>query len=410
MIKRKIINRIKNNGNRAVDHIITKAEKEIINTALRKVSIRIDVPGYKQGWFDRMTVFIYKYLPEYVKKSCIYNPNYVQIPSGVYPLRVSKDGFILYIQNSNLMDGVEDGMVRAFRELDITIYIFGKDRHKIKQLIDDKVYANTISNDSINIYELSEHGHMESSAMIKKSIDNIVNDNKQLLIDIIDGWKSNKVLFDNIGIVHKFGILLYGQPGTGKTSIIRALASHFNCDIVIVDPSKAKSFGSIRAFNNSNRIRKMGEGDDDKFTIVLIEDIDYLYTNRLTRSSAATKEEREQDANTQELLQLLDGAKSLPNTIIIATTNYLDRLDPVITRDGRFDLKLEIKQFEREDQIVELCNIFKLNGNQRKKVLSKIDTYPISPATVQGHILRLIMKANIPELKLVNNDKTGTDN
>ena len=74
-------------------------------------------------------------------------------------------------------------------------------------------------------------------------------------------------------------------------------------------------------------------------SVVVLEDIDVLVSKRDNSVTSADKE------NFQALLQLLDGINSCKKTIFLATTNYIDRLDPALIRDGRFDIKIEMKKF-----------------------------------------------------------------
>lgn len=86
------------------------------------------------------------------------------------------------------------------------------------------------------------------------------------------------------------------------------------------------------------------------------------------------------------LFQFLDGVSSPSNSIIIATTNYYDKLDPALIRDGRFDIKEEITEFDY-DNAVELCKIFKLSDDKTRAILDN-EQLPINPAYLQNKILK----------------------
>jgi ATP-dependent 26S proteasome regulatory subunit len=91
------------------------------------------------------------------------------------------------------------------------------------------------------------------------------------------------------------------------------------------------------------------------------------------------------------LMQFLDGVNSPNNVIFVATTNYINELDPAFVRAGRFDLKLEVKGLEYNDAI-SFCKSFELNEHDSKQV---IDNYKkdnpndvlINQAKLQGYII-----------------------
>ena len=89
-------------------------------------------------------------------------------------------------------------------------------------------------------------------------------------------------------------------------------------------------------------------------------------------------------ANTDLLFQLLDGVLAENNLVVCATTNYVDRLDPALIRDGRFDYRIEVVGLSYENA-VKVCERFDVDPEEIK--LSEWET-PISPATLQTFILK----------------------
>ena len=119
----------------------------------------------------------------------------------------------------------------------------------------------------------------------------------------------------------------------------------------------------------------------EKF-IVLIEDIDFKFVDR--RDSKKDDKNSEMMANTDMLFQLLDGVLAENNLVVCATTNYIDRLDPALIRDGRFDYRIEVLGLSYENA-VKVCERFDVDPDEIK--LKEWDT-PISPATLQTFILK----------------------
>ncbi|MBN1133453.1 MAG: proteasome-activating nucleotidase [Methanosarcinaceae archaeon] len=144
-------------------------------------------------------------------------------------------------------------------------------------------------------------------------------------------------LFETIGIEPPTGVLLYGEPGTGKTLIAKAVAS------------KAKA--TFIRMSGSDLIQKfVGEGSrlvkdvfqlarDKAPSILFIDEIDAvggLRTHDGTTGSA------EVNRTMLQLLAEMDGFESRGNVKIIAATNRVDLLDPALLRPGRFDRVIEV--------------------------------------------------------------------
>jgi energy-coupling factor transporter ATP-binding protein EcfA2 len=147
----------------------------------------------------------------------------------------------------------------------------------------------------------------------------------EVLRDIRVFWEQREA-FKNYGLVHKRGILLYGPPGSGKTSLVLLLQK------MLVEEKDGIVFVLTSPNDVSDFIGFMESGfratEPNREIIVLIEDIDSI----IASSNAEGL-----------LLQLLDGAKQMDNVVYLATTNHLDRLEARITnRPSRFDRVYEV--------------------------------------------------------------------
>ncbi|KAL0226061.1 hypothetical protein P9112_013385 [Eukaryota sp. TZLM1-RC] len=177
-----------------------------------------------------------------------------------------------------------------------------------------------------------------------KSTTNFSNkffDQKDELIKILDFFQNNKEWYEKKGIPHTLGILLYGPPTTGKTSIIKSIMNYLKRDAHIVKLTKYSNPYINETLHNSR-------------CIVVFEDIDCLdgiTTNRNgeipKRNEKELTEYKNQNTNKkeitlQEILNILDGLDEGSDRLIIMTTNHPEKLDPAITRPGRIDIKLEM--------------------------------------------------------------------
>ena len=130
------------------------------------------------------------------------------------------------------------------------------------------------------------------------------------------------------GIPYKCVYMLYGPPGTGKTCTINAIASYFDCDIYIIPITK-----ELKDIQLIDALSYFSEKEDKK-KIIIIEDIDCIFTNR--------KEGDENNQITlQNLLNCFDGFTCVEGTILFITANKPEILDDALLRSCRIDHKLE---------------------------------------------------------------------
>lgn len=167
------------------------------------------------------------------------------------------------------------------------------------------------------------------------------------------------------------GILLYGPHGTGKSTLVRYLAMELERTIILTG-----------ADNLAEVINFVKDRSSYEKFIILIEDIDFKFVDR--RDTKKDDKNNEMMANTDLLFQLLDGVLAENNLVVCATTNYVDRLDPALIRDGRFDYRIEVVGLSYENA-AKVCERFDVDPEEIK--LSEWEV-PISPATLQTFILK----------------------
>jgi chaperone BCS1 len=212
------------------------------------------------------------------------------------------------------------------------------------------------------------------------------NETWQSLLRDVDTFfdENTPAEYKRTGRPYRRGYLFYGQPGTGKTTTAVVLASHFKLPIYYLQ------LGSIASDQIlASLLRKV-----PKRSIILIEDIDVAQNNRESDSS-----DYHGRVTLSGLLNSLDGVAAYEGSIIICTTNYVDKLDPALKRPGRLDMHIEYT-FIAFEQAVQLWRIYfdseKLN--EFKELMSPtLATHQITPADLQNELI-----ANSADIALRN--------
>lgn len=283
-----------------------------------------------------------------------------------------------------------------------------------------------------------------------KTFSNIFFTNKDSLVHKIKYFCSNEDVYKIIGRPYSMGILLYGKPGTGKTSCIKAIASFTKRHIVDVSLKKIKTQKELSEIFYGNKINGV-DIDMGKRLYVLEEFdciIDRLKDRRLktnnefinsinvdtningfnrniggigdsTNINHQLKDNDSEGVNLENLLCLLDGTVELRGSMFIATTNYIDLIDKALIRPGRFDCCIEfdnanheiiiqmikhfskknIKKLKKEKMLSEMSNS-SLKLKQKISQSSNSSSKSTSPKLTLAHI-ELIKKYSIYNEKFV---------
>jgi len=143
-------------------------------------------------------------------------------------------------------------------------------------------------------------------------------------------------LYEDIGIKPPKGVILYGEPGTGKTLLAKAVANETSATFLRVTGSELIQKYLGEGPKLVRELFKMAE--EHAPSIVFIDEIDAVGTKRYESNSGG---EREVQRTMLELLNQLDGFDARTDVKVILATNRIETLDPALIRPGRIDRKIE---------------------------------------------------------------------
>ena len=167
---------------------------------------------------------------------------------------------------------------------------------------------------------------------------------KQDLEEVVDFLKHPKK-YELLGAKIPKGVLLVGNPGTGKTMLARAVAGEANVPFFSISGSE---FVEMFVGVGASRVRDLfAKAKKNAPAIIFIDEIDAVGRRRGSGMGGG-HDEREQTLN--QILVEMDGFETGTNVIVLAATNRADVLDPALLRPGRFDRRTNITLPERKDR------------------------------------------------------------
>ncbi|KVI02209.1 AAA+ ATPase domain-containing protein [Cynara cardunculus var. scolymus] len=200
---------------------------------------------------------------------------------------------------------------------------------------------------------------------------------KKTIIEDLNNFKNGKGYYRRIGKAWKRGYLIYGPSGTGKSSLIAAMANYLNYDIYDMDLTKVDSDSQLK-----NIMLKTPSK-----SILVFEDFDQLQNPIVDDTTGKLSPKK----TFSRLLNFMDGIWSCcrEEQIFVFTTKCIDKLDPTLLRPGRMDMHIHLSHctFSAFKQLA--FNYLELEDHKLfERIKELLQSANATPAEVAGELMK----------------------
>ncbi len=261
-------------------------------------------------------------------------------------------------------------------------------------------------------YEKENGFDLKSNSTFNRNMDGVFFSEKPKLLNILNNFKQKTKIYEKLDHRHKLGILLYGKPGCGKTTLATAIASYLKRDIIT---------RSFKKDITNNEMTHLLSNYGERYVIVLdeIDSHKALHPRKLdddnstcsentkddlqtllTMATAEKKDKKDDSLNIGTFLELMDGISVRKNRVVIAITNHPNHLDPAILRPGRFDVIINLNSLDKEHvkmYINYLLQDFEIDQDDIDKTCDYCEEHSLSTAVIEQAVLE---KCSNNDLKL----------
>lgn len=272
----------------------------------------------------------------------------------------------------------EEGSKGGFLRQSYRLQMLGRSQVVLKSIVEEAACV-VRNSDMTPIYVWTDNCYWaESTRRRFRSPDSVIlpRGKMESLLEDANRFFESHQWYGERGVPWRRGYMLHGPPGTGKTSLVMALAGHLHKPLYTISLSgKASDSSVLEAFRTVARN-----------SILLIEDVDGVRSSR-DRTSDAESGKGAEKLTLSGLLNAIDGVSSSEGRLLIMTTNSPEVLDPALVRSGRVD-RWEKLGLSGVDEAVRMFERFFPDRPGVEDFLKDL-TFPLSPADVQTRLLEL---------------------
>jgi ATPase family associated with various cellular activities (AAA) len=224
-------------------------------------------------------------------------------------------------------------------------------------------------------------------------------DDKSKLVGMLNSFRDDKESLEELGLPNKLCVLLYGQPGCGKSSTIETVATYLQKDIYNLNLKSVRSNEDLTALWDYITHQTANGG------CIVMEDIDASTNVILTRNKYTVNEDfttiqpltpNETPLSLSTVLNILQGSLQRDDSVVIVTTNWIEKLDSAFTRDMRFDVLIDMKPADH-DQIKEIFQVYFKNRKCPIKLIETIPKHVYTPAKFISEFRQYIKNPDVTD-------------
>jgi cell division protease FtsH len=221
------------------------------------------------------------------------------------------------------------------------------------------------------------------------------------LVDIVSFLKDNS-RYQNMGAHMPRGLLLVGEPGTGKTLLAKAIAGEAGVPFFTTSGS---DFVEMFVGVGAGRVRSLFKKARAKApSIIFIDEVDAVGRKRNTNNGGG---EMEQNQTLNQMLVEMDGFSPAEGVIVLAATNRMDVLDPALTRPGRFDRHVSVPRPDIKGRLA-ILNVH-VKGRRLAPDVSLHDMARSTPGLVGADLANIVNEAAILAVRANHDEITLKD-
>lgn len=294
------------------------------------------------------------------------------------PLKINDDISLIITKYNKTSESKKNQLEFIIYEMEIISN--SNDIKKIKDFQDEMIdyyeTKNGFKKDDLYIKRIDEF--ISKSLMVStrniifsstKTFDNMFFEGKNNLISYLDNFMNGRDMYTKLGLPYTIGFMLHGEPGCGKTSVIKSIARYMKRNIVIVDTAKVTTRDKLETIFTKfkdDSIFVFEEIDCGPWKDIIIDrnikknmqctesndnltiDIMKMVVDKIDNHSDEKDNKTEKvELTLSELLEVLDGIVDMDERVIIFTTNHKEMLDPALLRPGRIDHIIEFTKMSK---------------------------------------------------------------
>ena len=213
------------------------------------------------------------------------------------------------------------------------------------------------------------------------------DESREELVDIVTFLKDS-AMYQRMGARMPRGVLLVGDPGTGKTLLAKAIAGEAGVPFFSTSGSE---FVEVFVGVGASRVRSLFKNARSKAPcIIFIDEIDAAGRKRHSSGGGG---EMEQDQTLNQLLVEMDGFAASEGVVVLAATNRVDVLDPALTRPGRFDRRVNVLRPDVKGRLAILE--VHVKGRRLAPGVNLMDVAKSTPGLVGADLANIVNEAAI---------------